>query len=156
MHELLSAVNVQRVTADRRFLHAHAETGFELHDTCEYVWKALTGMGLSPRKCGKCGIIADIGKGDRCVLLRADMDALPIHEEAEVPFASRNGSMHACGHDLHTSMLLEAARILSARENELGGMVRLMFQSAEEPQKELLSVCQFWGIFRYNHCKICS
>ena len=133
MHELFSAVNVQRVTADRRYLHAHAERGFELHDTYEYVWKALTDMDLSPRKCGRCGIVADIGKGDSCVLLRADMDALSIREEADVPFASRNGSMHACGHDLHTAMLLEAARILKEREHELHGMIRLMFQPAEEP-----------------------
>lgn len=133
MHELLSAVNAQRVTADRRYLHAHAETGFDLHDTYEFVWNALTDMGLSPRKCGKCGIIADIGRGERCVILRADMDALDIREEADVPFASQNGNMHACGHDLHTAMLLEAARILKTRENALDGMVRLMFQPAEEP-----------------------
>ena len=133
MHDLLSRVNVQRLTEDRRYLHAHAETGFDLHDTFDYVWNALTDMGLVPRRCGRCGIIADIGEGDRCVLLRADMDALPMREEADVPFASRNGSMHACGHDLHTAMLLETARILKARENALNGMIRLMFQAAEEP-----------------------
>ena len=133
MHELLHQADAARVTADRRYLHAHAETGFDLHDTFDYVWKQLKDMGLAPTKCGKCGIIADIGTGDRCVLLRADMDALAIREEAEVPFASTNGCMHACGHDLHTAMLLEAARLLKARENALSGRVRLMFQSAEEP-----------------------
>ena len=133
MHELLSAADARRVTADRRYLHAHAETGFELHDTFDYVWQQLTDMGLTPRKCGKCGIVADIGQGEKCVLLRADMDALPIREEAEVDFRCNAGRMHACGHDMHTAMLLEAARILKARENSLKGMVRLMFQPAEEP-----------------------
>lgn len=132
MHDLLNLVDAARVTRDRRYLHAHAETGFELHDTFDYVWKALEDMALAPRKCGKCGIVADIGAGDRCVLLRADMDALPMREEADVPFASRNGCMHACGHDLHTAMLLEAARLLKAQEAVLNGVIRLMFQPAEE------------------------
>lgn len=132
MDELLKAADAQRVRADRRYLHAHAETGFDLHDTFAYVWQQLTDMGLAPRRCGKCGIIADVGAGEEGVLLRADMDALPIREEADEPFASKNGCMHACGHDLHTAMLLEAARLLKARENELKGRVRLMFQPAEE------------------------
>ena len=133
MHDLLTAVDASRVTADRRYLHAHAETGFDLHDTFDYVWQQLTDIGLTPRKCGKCGIIADIGEATDGVLLRADMDALPIREEADVTFISGNGCMHACGHDLHTAMLLEAARLLKARENKLNGRVRLMFQPAEEP-----------------------
>ena len=55
MHELLSATDARRVTAERRYLHAHAETGFDLHATFDYVWQQLTDMGLTPRKCGKCG-----------------------------------------------------------------------------------------------------
>ena len=133
MQDLLALVDRERVIRDRRYLHAHAETGFDLHDTFDYVWHALTEMGLAPRKCGKCGIVAEIGQGEKCVLLRADMDALPVREEADVPFASGNACMHACGHDLHTAMLLEAARLLKDRENELPGCVRLMFQPAEEP-----------------------
>lgn len=133
MHDLLAAADAKRIAADRRYLHAHAETGFDLNDTFAYVWKCLTDMGLAPRKCGKCGIIADIGQGKDAVLLRADMDALPICEESDVSFASPNGCMHACGHDMHTAMLLEAARLLKDRENELKGRVRLMFQPAEEP-----------------------
>lgn len=132
MHDLIEAVNAERVTEDRRYLHAHAETGFELSATFDYVWDRLTEMGLTPRKCGKCGILADIGSGERCVLLRADMDALPMREETELPFASSNSCMHACGHDMHTAMLLEAARILKGREATLPGRVRLMFQPAEE------------------------
>ncbi len=133
MNDLLAAVDASRVTADRQYLHAHAETGFDLHQTFDYVWQRLTDMGLAPRKCGKCGIIADIGRGEKCVLLRADMDALAVREEADVPFACITGNMHACGHDMHTAMLLEAARLLKSREHELNGMVRLMFQPAEEP-----------------------
>lgn len=133
MQSVMNLINPQRIIADRRALHACPETGFELHETFDYVWQALSGIGIMPRKCGKCGIIADIGAGEQCVLLRADMDALPIREEADVPFASRNGSMHACGHDMHTAMLLEAARVLKSMEQTLGGRVRLMFQPAEEP-----------------------
>lgn len=121
-----------QLTADRRWLHAHAETGFELPQTYRYVWDALTAMGLKLRKCGRCGIVADVGTGDRVVLLRADMDALPIREEADADFACTEGNMHACGHDLHTAMLLGAARLLKAREAELPGRVRLMFEPAEE------------------------
>ena len=133
MQDLLRQADANRVTADRRCLHAHAETGFDLNDTFAYVWQALEDMGLAPRKCGRCGVIADMGQGEEGVLLRADMDALPIREEADVSFASANGCMHACGHDLHTAMLLEAARLLKAREASLHGRVRLMFQPAEEP-----------------------
>lgn len=133
MQDIMNLISPQRVTTDRRALHACPGTGFDLQETFDYVWQALTATGLKPQKCGKCGIIADIGSGEKCVLLRADMDALPIREEAAIPFASRNGRMHACGHDMHTAMLLEAARVLKHMENELPGRVRLMFQPAEEP-----------------------
>ena len=133
MNDLLARVDARRVTEDRRYLHAHAETGFDLPDTFTYVWQKLSEMGLTPRKCGRCGIVADIGTGEKCVLLRADMDALAIREESGLPFASSNGCMHACGHDMHTAMLLEAARLLTAKEQKLDGRIRLMFQPAEEP-----------------------
>lgn len=121
-----------QLAAERRWLHAHAETGFDLQETYRYVWNRLTEMGCAPRPCGRCGIVADVGSGERFVLLRADMDALPIREEADVPFACADGRMHACGHDLHTAMLLGAARLLKAQEATLPGRVRLMFQPAEE------------------------
>ncbi len=120
--------------ADYRYLHTHAETGFDLHDTCAYVRKQLEGIGCQPEVCGKCGLTAIIGdqsKG-KCILLRADMDALPIQEQADIDFCSSNGNMHACGHDMHTAMLLGAARLLKAHEHKLNGAVRLMFQPAEE------------------------
>lgn len=119
-------------TAHRRELHRRAETGFDLPKTCEYVEACLTDMGIAPQRCGKCGITAQIGRGERIFLLRADMDALPVHEETGLDFACTGGSMHACGHDMHTAMLLTAAQLLKNHENELRGQVRLMFQPAEE------------------------
>ncbi|MBE5813761.1 MAG: amidohydrolase [Clostridiales bacterium] len=116
----------------RRALHARPETGFELPYTAAYVQKALEALGIQPKKVGRAGITASIGTGTLSVLLRADMDALPVREESGLPFAASNGNMHACGHDLHTAMLLGAAALLKQRENELGGGILLMFQPAEE------------------------
>ncbi len=104
------------VVQERRTLHQNAETGFALDSTLAFVKQELTDIGLQPLECGKAGITALVGgkKPGRVFLLRADMDALPIREEADVPFASQNGNMHACGHDMHTAMLLGAARPLEA------------------------------------------
>lgn len=128
--ELLSDSLVQ----NRRRLHEQAETGFELSGTVQIVKNALEELGIRPIDCGKNGIVAQIeGKTPgKVFLLRADMDALPVGEETGLPFAAKNGNMHACGHDLHTAMLLGAAKILKARENQLKGTVKLMFQPAEE------------------------
>lgn len=123
----------EEIRAHRLWLHAHAETGFDLTETKPYVKSALEAMGYSVTECGKAGLVTTVGKsGGKVILLRADMDALPIAEEAEVPFACKNGRMHACGHDLHTAMLLGAAKLLKAHESELSGMVKFMFQPAEE------------------------
>ena len=116
----------------RRWLHAHAETGFDLENTKAYVKSALENLGYAVTECGKAGLVTTIGSGGKTILLRADMDALPICEEADVEFASSNGRMHACGHDMHTAMLLGAAKLLKACEPELNGTVKLMFQPAEE------------------------
>lgn len=85
-----------------------------------------------PKECGKAGLTATIGEGEKTVLLRADMDALPIREETDEPFKSENGNMHACGHDMHAAMLLGAAALLKKHEKELNGRVKLVFQPAEE------------------------
>lgn len=120
--------------ANRRYLHTHPGTAFDIADTIDYVKKELTAMGYEPKECGKAGLVALAGgkKPGKVFLLRADMDALPMAEEADVDFASDNGKMHACGHDMHTSMLLGAARLLKAHEDEICGTVKLMFQPAEE------------------------
>ncbi len=121
--------------AIRHDLHRHPETGFDLAYTKPYVRQKLEEMGYAPVDCGKAGLIALAGgkRPGRTILLRADMDALPIAEEAQVDFASLTpGKMHGCGHDMHTAMLLGAARLLKAHEGEIEGTVKLEFQPAEE------------------------
>ena len=122
----------EELVTHRRRLHACAETGFDLKNTRDYVRAQLTKMGYSPMDFGRCGLVADIGTGHKTILLRADMDALPIREETGLNYASTNGNMHACGHDMHTAMLLGAAKLLKAHEKDLKGRVRLLFQPAEE------------------------
>ena len=121
------------IRQNQRYLHQNAEVGFELEKTTKYVKAKLEKMGCEVTHCGKNGLVTLIGKGDgKVILLRADMDALPIEEEVELECACKNGNMHACGHDFHTAMLLGAARLLKKHENELNGTVKLMFQPAEE------------------------
>lgn len=118
----------------RRALHQIPELHFELPETTAFVAAQLDAMEIPYEVIENGGIVALIGKKDaeKTFLLRADMDALPLHEESGEPFASHNGRMHACGHDLHTSMLLGAARELKKREKTLPGAVKLVFQSNEE------------------------
>ena len=122
------------ISRECRVLHQNPETGFDISATLSFVKSELLDMGLQPMDCGKAGVVALVGgkKPGKVFLLRADMDALPITEEADVDFASQNGKMHACGHDMHTAMLLGAARLLKAHEDEIAGTVKLMFQPAEE------------------------
>ena len=117
----------------RRELHRFAECGFELPKTLAFVEGELAAMGIKARRCGRGGLTALIGEGaGGCFMLRADMDALPVAEESGESFAAPNGCSHACGHDMHTAMLLGAARLLKSHERELSGPVKLMFQPAEE------------------------
>lgn len=116
----------------RRRIHKNPEIGFDLPETGKLVRKELESFGYAPVQCGIAGITASAGRPGKTFLLRADMDALPMREETGLPFASENGFMHACGHDIHTSALLLAARILKEREEELKGTVKLMFQPCEE------------------------
>lgn len=132
---LKEALKIQsQIQTDYEHLHAHAETGFDLTQTGAYVKKRLLEMGYEPVDCGKAGIVATAGNTEtgKVFLLRADMDALKIKEEADVSFKSDNGNMHACGHDAHTAMLLGAAKLMKYHEQELGGIVKFMFQPAEE------------------------
>ena len=115
----------------RRWLHTHAETGFDLRQTTDYVCRQLEDMGYLPRRVGRCGIVVDHNRSEGpTILLRADMDALPIREETNLDFKSQTENMHACGHDLHTAMLLGAAKLLVNKD--LPGNVRFLFQPAEE------------------------
>ncbi len=126
--------NAEKLTETRRYLHKHAETGFALQETIKYVKEELVAMGYNPEPCGKAGLVAVVGgkKPGKVFLLRGDMDALAITEEAMVDFKSENGNMHACGHDMHATMLLGAAKLLKAHEDEIEGIIKLMFQPAEE------------------------
>ena len=121
------------VVAWRRHLHAHPELSRQEHDTTELVAGVLRSVGLHPKVLpGGTGLICDIGTGERCVALRADIDALPLQENTGLPFTSTNdGACHACGHDAHTAVLLGAAMALASAP-ELPGRVRLIFQPAEE------------------------
>jgi hippurate hydrolase len=124
------------LTAWRRHLHAHPELGFQEIETSAFVADRLQDFGVDEVHTGIAGtgVVAVIrgGEGSRSIALRADMDALPIHEQTGLPHASaRPGRMHACGHDGHTTMLLGAARYL-AETRRFDGTVYLVFQPAEE------------------------
>lgn len=124
----------ETIVKDRRYLHTNAEIGLDLPITSAYVKKRLEEMGYETQILGTSGVVAIAGgkKPGKTFLLRADMDALQIPEENDLPFKSNNNNMHACGHDFHTSMLLGAAQLLKNHENEIEGNVKLMFQPAEE------------------------
>lgn len=130
---------VPGIIADRRHIHENPELGFEETETAAFVAQRLEALGAEDIRTGiaKTGITALV-KGtkpgpDKCVLLRADMDALPIDQESDKDYISRNpGVMHACGHDAHTAMLMGAARILLERRDQFSGTVKLLFQPSEE------------------------
>ena len=117
-----------------RILHSYPEVGFELNKTVSIVKEELSALGIGyTEKYGKSSVVAEIGKGEECVALRADMDALPIEEASGLPFSSKNkGMMHACGHDSHTAVLLSVAKLLKENEEKLPFRVRLIFQPSEE------------------------
>ncbi|MDR7870922.1 MAG: M20 family metallopeptidase [Tissierellaceae bacterium] len=116
----------------RRNIHSMAEVGFDLPNTSKYVKEKLIEFGYEPEEIIENGIVATVGKGGRTILLRADMDALPMNEESGLEFAAKNGISHTCGHDLHAAMLLGAAKLLKEQEDTLKGTVKFMFQPAEE------------------------
>ncbi|MBQ6196328.1 MAG: amidohydrolase [Lachnospiraceae bacterium] len=118
----------------RRTLHRHPELGLDTHWTKAFIAEHLKEMGYEPKAVGEAGYTVLAGKpGGKVILLRADMDALPLNEASGEEFSSENpGKMHACGHDMHTAMLLGAAKLLKANEDLLEGQVKLMFQSGEE------------------------
>src|SRR6202012_243022 len=125
------------IQAIRHHIHAHPELSFLEEKTSDFISEKLTSWGINhQRGVAGTGIVALLeGKnpGKRCIALRADMDALPIKEANEIPYRSQNeGIMHACGHDVHSSCLLGAARILHELRNEWEGSIKLIFQPGEE------------------------
>lgn len=117
----------------RRALHQIPEVGTELPLTMNYIKEQLDEMEIDYQMHRDIScIIATIGSGEKCFLLRSDVDAIPVVEETELPFRSTNGCMHGCGHDMHGTILLGAAKLLKKYEKELNGTVKLLFQSGEE------------------------
>jgi amidohydrolase len=118
--------------AHRRALHQMPETGMDLPQTTAYVEDQLTRMGYAPQRLGG-GLVVTVGKpGGKVILLRGDMDALPMEETSGLPFASTGHAAHTCGHDFHAAWLLTAAQLLKENEDHLQGQVKLMFQPGEE------------------------
>ena len=126
-----------RLIEIRRHIHAHPELSGEEHQTSAYIAGVLSSCGLNvTESVGKTGVVGDLagsGSDKRTLAIRTDMDALPIHESAKLDFASRNqGIMHACGHDVHSTLGLGTAMVLSQLPNKLPGNIRFLFQPAEE------------------------
>lgn len=154
MKELLEEAKglQEQIVADRRYLHQIPEVGMDLPESAAYIEKRLSEMGIPSRRCGimeesvrqkyikmgfpdmraSTGVVATIGSGSPCILLRADFDALPMEEINDLPFCSKRNASHMCGHDTHAAMLLGAAKLLKDHESELKGTVKLMFQPGEE------------------------
>ena len=154
MKELLEEAKglQEQIVADRRYLHQIPEVGMDLPKSAAYIEKRLSEMGIPSRRCGimeesvrqkyikmgfpdmraSTGVVATIGSGSPCILLRADFDALPMEEINDLPFCSKRNASHMCGHDTHAAMLLGAAKLLKDHESELKGTVKLMFQPGEE------------------------
>jgi len=118
--------------AHRRYFHTNAEVGLNMPKGQAYVLAELRKLGIDAAPCGH-GVTATVGKPGKCILLRADMDALPMAEESGLDFACPTGTeAHCCGHDFHVAMLLTAAKMLKENEDALEGTVKFMFQPAEE------------------------
>lgn len=118
----------------RRVIHSNPEVGAELPKTKAYVMDKLREFGYEPEEICESGIVATIegSKHGKTFLLRADMDALPMAEATDCDFKATNGAMHSCGHDMHTAMLLGAAKLLKQNQDEIEGTVKLVFQPDEE------------------------
>ncbi len=139
LKEKIKSLSSQKITEFiqiRQYLHAHPELSYKEFETSKFIQSKLSGWGIpfvTMAETGVVGIIEGRNAGKRIVALRADMDALPIQEENDVPYKSQNpGIMHACGHDVHTTCLLGAAKILNELRDEWEGTVKLIFQPGEE------------------------
>ncbi|MBL7973497.1 MAG: amidohydrolase [Candidatus Kapabacteria bacterium] len=150
MNDFLSKARMieETIIRHRRHIHQNPELSFQEYKTSKYIQDALSSLNIPSKVLANTGVVAHIGNGDRCVALRADIDALPINEETNLPFSSTNaGVMHACGHDSHTAMLLGAAQILKQMEHDVHGTVKLVFQPGEEKSPGGASVMLEQGVF---------
>ena len=136
MNEFLKQANLikDEIINYRRTIHKNPEVGAELPKTKAYVMEQLKKMGYEPKEICESGIVATLegNKSGKTFLLRADMDALPMKENNECDFKAENGCMHSCGHDMHTAMLLGAAKLLMQNKEQIEGTVKLVFQPDEE------------------------
>lgn len=135
--KLLTEAYFQEIVAIRRYLHTIPETGCNEYKTADFIIEKLKEYGIAylsgVAKTGIVGIISGKNPKSKIIALRADMDALPIHEANQVDYKSKNeGVMHACGHDVHMACLLGAAKILNEIKNEFNGSIKLFFQPSEE------------------------
>ena len=127
--------NKEYMVEQRNYFHAHPELGLQEFNTCKHIEEELDKMGIAHRRVAGTNVIAelDTGRPGKELLLRADIDALPIQEKNDVPYKSQNdGIMHACGHDGHTAYLLGAAKMILAHKADFNGKVIFCFQAAEE------------------------
>ncbi len=160
---------IEELVSTRRDIHAHPELRYEEDRTAALVSERLEGLGYEPRTgVGRTGVTAllDGEASGRCVILRADMDALPLQEQNDVPYVSQNaGIMHACGHDGHTAMALTAARMLKRAAPPARGTIKLMFQPAEEGGNGAVAMIEdgvlkdpkvdaAFGIHLWNHLEV--
>ena len=170
----LSEKYYQKIVDIRHKIHMHPELEFEEENTAKLVCEILENAKIPFKKgIAKTGVLGYIEgkKSGKCVLLRADMDALPVEEKTNLSYASKiNGKMHACGHDGHTAGLLGAALILNELKDKFEGSVKLMFQPAEEgsggalpmikagilenPKVDAVFGCHLWGAVLENHAQI--
>ena len=122
------------IVSYRRYIHANPEVGTHLPMTTKYVMDTLREMGYEPKEICESGIVATIegSKPGKTFLLRADMDGLPMEETAVCDFKATNGCMHSCGHDMHTAMLLGAAKLLKQNQDQIEGTIKIIFQPDEE------------------------
>ena len=133
----LSSKYFKEINEIREHLHANPELSFKEHNTSKYVQQKLKEYGIDFQagyvETGIIGLIKGKNPASKSIALRGDMDALPIIEDSSAAYCSKNkGVMHACGHDVHTSCLLGAAKILKQLENEFEGTIKLIFQPGEE------------------------
>lgn len=128
----------ETMVAWRRDIHMHPEISFQEYRTARLVAEALHEMGIEAETgVGKTGVVGRLGEGRPVIGIRADMDALPIHEANDVPYRSQTpGAMHACGHDAHTAILLGVARLLADMPDRPAGEIRFLFQPSEENEDD--------------------
>lgn len=127
-----------QLIAWRRDIHAHPELSFQEQRTAHLVANELAALGIEVQTgVGKTGVVGYLGEGGPVIAIRGDMDALPIHEENDVPYRSQTpGVMHACGHDAHTAILLGVAKLLATMPDRPAGQIRFLFQPSEEARDE--------------------